>query len=198
MKLRWITASEVDNLGYALLRSQTEHADYQEIANYENTQELEGAGNSPIQNTYSYIDRQDLVNGQTYWYKLVDIDFNGNRTEHGPVVATPHVENMEVVAEILPSDFKLLQNYPNPFNPSTIIEFLIPKVKNEDVMVTLNIYNPLGQRVHTMYNDILAPGSYKMEWSGIDQRGKMLPSGFYLYEIRTAYFTQQKKMLLIR
>jgi len=113
-------------------------------------------------------------------------------------MATPHVEKMEVNNHILPAVFKLSQNYPNPFNPSTRFTFEIPQVKDNNVDVTLTIYNLLGQQIKTLYEGILASGSYTMEWAGRDIQGNPAPSGLYLYELRTNYFTQQKKMLLIR
>ena len=47
------------------------------------------AEGSPIKGAlYEFVD-QSVKNRNTYYYKLEDIDLNGNTTMHGPVSATP-------------------------------------------------------------------------------------------------------------
>ena len=90
---------------------------------------------------------------------------------------------------VKPITYNLSQNYPNPFNPSTIINFSIPK----ESMVTLKIYNILGQEVKTLVNDSKAPGNYSVSFNA-----SSLSSGIYLYTIRAGNFFQVKKMLLLK
>ena len=90
---------------------------------------------------------------------------------------------------VKPLTYNLSQNYPNPFNPSTIINFSIPK----ESMVTLKIYNILGQEVKTLVNDSKAPGSYSVSFNA-----SSLSSGIYLYTLRAGNFFQVKKMLLLK
>jgi flagellar hook assembly protein FlgD len=68
----------------------------------------------------------------------------------------------------------LYQNYPNPFNANTNIEFRIPK--NE--VVTLKIFNILGEEVATLVSGQLTAGSYTYEWDGSG-----VASGVYLYRL---------------
>ncbi len=87
--------------------------------------------------------------------------------------------------------FRLEQNYPNPFNPATVIYFSLPLDfigKTE-----LSVYDLLGKRIAVLIDDTIAPGSYEVKFDG-----KNLPSGIYLYRLKTANYSDTKKMALIR
>ncbi|MCF8241993.1 MAG: T9SS type A sorting domain-containing protein [Melioribacteraceae bacterium] len=85
--------------------------------------------------------------------------------------------------------FDLSQNYPNPFNPSTLISFSIP----EAGLVTLKIYNILGQEVATLVNRDMTTGSYEVEFNA-----SKLASGLYLYKLDAGNYTATKKMMLLK
>ena len=94
----------------------------------------------------------------------------------------------------LPTAFKLSQNYPNPFNPTTFIRFSVP----QSGMVSLDIFNLMGQKVRTLVREEKAPGHYEVIWNGKDENGFQLSSGIYIYQLKTDKEIIQKKMLLIR
>lgn len=83
----------------------------------------------------------------------------------------------------------LEQNYPNPFNPVTTIEFHIPKTE----LVSLKIYDILGQEITTLIDQPLSARSHEVQWDATD-----IPSGIYLYQLKTAKFVETKKMILLR
>ncbi len=86
------------------------------------------------------------------------------------------------------------QNYPNPFNPNTTIEFSLAETGN----VSLIVYNIKGKKVKTLVNGILEPQNYSVSWNSVDDDGKQLSSGVYLYSFKTENISKMMKMLLIK
>ncbi|MFH1008433.1 MAG: hypothetical protein V1800_13185 [Candidatus Latescibacterota bacterium] len=82
--LHWITESEMDNLGFHVYRSLKEDGEYIRVTG----DLIQGAGSSPGRNEYSFTDLR-LTNGQTYWYELEDVSFDGKHTLHGPIQSIP-------------------------------------------------------------------------------------------------------------
>ncbi len=195
--LTWQTASELNNQGFVLLRSTQKEGPFEEIDSYEYNAQLRGAGTTSNTTDYAYTDRY-LVNGTTYWYKLVDVDVNGRRTGSGMVSATPQADNLEIITDRFPARFRLEQNYPNPFNPSTRIGFDIAGKSGDAIAVNLSVYNTQGVKIKTLYNGLLAPGEYTLEWDGINESGQIMSSGVYFYRLSTPRFTTSKKMILMR
>jgi len=87
---------------------------------------------------------------------------------------------------ISPMRFQLFQNYPNPFNPSTIISFDL----HAPEIVTLKVYNSIGEEIETLVQDKLPEGQHKIYWSANN-----LTSGMYLYSLRAGKFFDSKKMI---
>ena len=96
-----------------------------------------------------------------------------------------------------PESFALGQNYPNPFNPSTLIAYRVP-IEGGNQAVTLVVYDQLGRQVRTLVNASQTPGSYEVEWNGLDDRGSAVRSGIYFYQLTTADVRETRKMLLVR
>ena len=89
----------------------------------------------------------------------------------------------------IPKTLNLYQNYPNPFNPSTNIQFSIPKT----LTVSLTIFNAIGQKVATLIDSQLSPGTYTMTWDA-----SRVSSGVYFYQLNSNGNVQTKQMLLIK
>ncbi|MCK4295837.1 MAG: T9SS type A sorting domain-containing protein, partial [Candidatus Marinimicrobia bacterium] len=90
--------------------------------------------------------------------------------------------------------FTLCQNYPNPFNPSTTINFEIPGSE----LVTLEIYNVLGQKVATLINDNLESGYHSVEWNGLTDHNESLPTGVYFCKLTFGESSKTSKMVLLK
>ena len=96
----------------------------------------------------------------------------------------------------VPKEFVLYQNYPNPFNPGTLIRYDAPV----DGVVSLKVYNLLGQEVRTLVNEQQTAGHHEVAFDG-----KSLTSGVYFYRLtvvpsdgRQASFVDTKKMVLTK
>jgi hypothetical protein len=174
--LNWITATEVNNQGFEILRSAQNDNDWQKIGY------VPGFGTTTEPKSYSYIDQS--VTSETYYYRLKQIDFDGSFT-YSSVVET------EVS---LPTEFSLEQNYPNPFNPSTSIQFSLPV----DARVTINIYNLVGEIVSEVASSNFVAGSHR-----VDFNASTLTSGIYFYQLDATgidgkTFSSMKKMTLLK
>lgn len=78
--LDWSTESEINNIGFNVLRSNSENGEYSKI----NKRIIPARGNGLNGASYRFIDKK-ADSGKTYWYKLEDIDTNGQSTIHGPI-----------------------------------------------------------------------------------------------------------------
>ena len=87
----------------------------------------------------------------------------------------------------LDPDYILFQNYPNPFNSTSRIRYSIP----EDGIVTIEIFNILGQKVSTILNKFQKANRYEVVFNGAN-----LPSGIYFYQLKAGNFVETKKMIL--
>jgi hypothetical protein len=82
--LQWATETETDNAGFNIYRSTSKDGDYTKI----NTSLIPAQSSSTQGASYEFVDN-DVKNRKTYYYKLEDVDLNGQSTMHGPVNATP-------------------------------------------------------------------------------------------------------------
>ena len=101
----------------------------------------------------------------------------------------------------LPKDFNLGQNYPNPFNPTTTIPFRVNGsqfIVHSPIHTSLAIYNVLGQKVNTLVNETLKPGTYQATWNGKNDAGEKIPSGVYFYRLTNGNISETRKMVLMR
>jgi hypothetical protein len=95
------------------------------------------------------------------------------------------------------SGFNLSQNYPNPFNPSTTIKYSIPSViasgTKQSQLVTLKVYDLLGNEVVTLVNEEKPSGSHEVYFNGAN-----LSSGIYFYKLQAGSFIETRKMVLLK
>ncbi|MBK8946191.1 MAG: T9SS type A sorting domain-containing protein [Ignavibacteriae bacterium] len=117
------------------------------------------------------------------------------------------------ISELTNYKFELEQNYPNPFNPVTNIKYTIPLnsvipnemkklsdfssqvhlTENDNVKISLIVYDLLGIEIKTLVNTKQKPGNYEVEFNGSG-----LPTGIYFYKFQAGNFVVTNKMILIK
>ena len=100
------------------------------------------------------------------------------------------------IIDEVPAQFAIYQNYPNPFNPTTTISFNLPEAS----IVTLTVYNVLGQEVARVLNgEQMDDGEQVVEFDAT-----ALTSGVYFYRITAQSVEGQdihhavKRMVLVK
>ena len=89
---------------------------------------------------------------------------------------------------------QLTQNRPNPFNPVTTIGFTLSRREH----VSLSVYDIRGRLVRTLADAEFPAGEWGVNWNGTNRGGLAVPSGIYLYRLKTGSGTISKKMILTR
>jgi hypothetical protein len=187
VRIDFVTASEINVLGFNIWRAMQKDGEYQLVASYLDYPQLVGQGNSSQGTAYSWTDVHTESNRE-YWYKLECIDLDGSSEFYKAVSA-------RVIA--VPTEFALRPNYPNPFNPETVIEYHLP-VSSDG---RLEVYNLLGQQITAFEFKNKEPGIYKYTFDGAG-----LPSGMYIYRLTAKgdyhgekrVFTRVRKMVLVK
>ena len=169
VRLTWSTATETNNFGFQIERSD-------ESKHFEQIGFVHGSGTTTESQEYTFVDKTAEIG--TYYYRLKQIDFGG-QYEYSEVVEV----------EIVLTESVLFQNYPNPFNPSTTIKYQIPKLN----FVTLKIYDVLGNEITTLVNEKKPIGNYEIEFNAPE-----LPSGIYFYSLQAGNYVDTKKMILLK
>jgi len=183
IRLSWTTESEINNLGFNLLRSVEGSDGFRRI----NSELIPGAGNSSDTQNYSYRD-PNVLTGQVYCYKLESVDSRGAID----LLRTVSVDFSEEYA--VPTEYELSQNFPNPFNPQTTINFQIP----EPGRVEITVFNLLGQRMTPLLERDLEAGYHQLVWNGTDEFGRSLGSGVYILRMTAGDYVSHRKVMLLR
>ena len=168
--LNWTTATELNNSGFEIERKFENHS-------WTKVGFVAGHGTTTEKQIYRFKDQPD-INGE-YGYRLKQIDYNGT-FEYSDEVAIHFNQKFE---------FRLEQNYPNPFNPTTTIAYSL----QSDGLVSLKVYDILGNEVLTLVNENKRAGYYEIQFIPED-----LSSGVYLYTLISGDFQHTKKFILLK
>ncbi len=136
-------------------------------------------------NHYENIDDANSTYTLASQFGSIDPDFYSawDYTHHRPAITAVNGKGA------VPFTYSLGQNYPNPFNPSTIINYEL----KEAGIVTIKVFNLLGQVVNTLVNEKESAGKHSVRFD--DSR---LTAGVYFYHMASGNFVSTKKMILLK
>jgi len=80
---------------------------------------------------------------------------------------------------------------PNPFFNNLAITFELPERQE----ILLQVQSLRGEVIKTLKSSIMDAGKYQVNWDGTDAAGNEVPSGIYIYSIRTARETASGKLI---
>jgi len=125
------------------------------------------------------------------WYRIfVEAwDQYGNSTVDSQDVRFQNSTAVPSTGGNKPNEFRLEQNYPNPFNSGTVLNYSL----SHSSIVTLSVFNILGQEVRTLVNGFQNAGEHEATFDGNN-----LTSGIYFFRLKAQDWNQTRKMLLIR
>ncbi|HEY6191176.1 MAG TPA: YCF48-related protein [Bacteroidota bacterium] len=151
----------------------------------------------PADSQWFDVSATPLSEQQSSGYIIVN--YADGSTPDSIFVQTDQISGVKIIVG-RPAEFALRQNYPNPFNPATTIRFELPEAS----IVTLTVYNILGQELTKLADGEMEAGVKTVVWNTSDQNIGQVPSGVYFYRLSAkglhsgVEFGQVMKMTLIK
>lgn len=167
-QLHWSTATELNNAGFEIQRSEDAH-DFNTIGF------VAGNGTTLVPHAYQFDDR-NVITDKYYYYRLKQKNVDG--TYHYSYVVNGKLLNAG-------KEFSISDIYPNPAEDKSNIDIVTPKATTVEVI----IMNPLGQQLGTNLYD-LNEGR-----NTIPINMNPFASGTYLCAIRYGQNTYTKKFV---
>jgi hypothetical protein len=141
IELRWSTASESNNSGFEIQRAASTAGDFEKAG------WIKGYGTSSSPHSYNYEDK-NIQHGVKYFYRLKQIDFNGNFS----------------YSKIISAEIPVLQNeisiVPNPFTDRANVIYNL----KENADVRIEVYNGAGQIISTLLNWQEEKGNHRLQF----------------------------------
>ena len=131
-------------------------------------------------------------NGTTvyWWISAMDVEGNISTTnKQSYIIGTLATDN-----DVTPYEFDLHGNYPNPFNPVTNIIYSMGTASD----VTIMVHNIQGQLVKNLFIGNVKPGQHTVSWNGTNNFAQSVPSGIYIYSVKSNQQILVGKMMLLK
>ena len=172
---------------------------------------LESGGNTRI----GVVWESSTGDGDSYGIFGAVLDFDGfpavsaKRSAGGSTASVPPAAGWDVATEALadpgadpglepgvPAPAALHHSaYPNPFNPATTIRFELER----PATVTLAIHDLAGRRIATLASAAdLGRGAHEYRWSGLDDAGRSVASGAYVYRLQAGGKSAAGRLTVIK
>ena len=174
----WVSGDPVTNIGWV----DTQNRDRRNLVS---TGPFELEKDKPQEIIISYIIGRgsDPINSVTVARENVQRAILEYQNNFASMTYTPPAPTNPV------NSYVLYQNYPNPFNPTTTIRYELP----QDGIVTIEVFDILGQKVKTILNEYKRADRYEVTFNSAQ-----LASGVYIYQLRVNDFITSKKMVLTK
>jgi len=169
--LRWETATETNNAGFAVERS-VEGA-WQEVTF------VAGAGTTSQLQTYRYADTDLPYEAETIAYRLKQVDTNGTST---------YSDEVEIQRGT-PARLVLHGNVPNPVRAQTTLRYALPTAGP----VQVSVYDLMGRRIATLVSGTQSAGRKEVVF-----RAQGLASGMYFVRLRANGQTLTQRLTVVR
>lgn len=85
--------------------------------------------------------------------------------------------------------FALKDCFPNPAKEKTTMNFML----NSNYQVTVDLINDQGKKVKVIVDGLYEPGEHKID---VDLTG--LPAGQYIYQMKTGFYKESKKLVILK
>ena len=174
IQLQWTTATEKNNYGFEIHRSNNS-VDWATIGF------VEGNGSKNTPTSYVFEDVSPIVGvTKNMYYQLKQIDRDGTYA-YSPIVS---------VSVAGGEKSKLFSATPNPFNPTTKISFYL----HAPQQVSMHLYNTLGQVVREIYSK----ENFDQGFHSVTIFGEGLASGMYYLSLKTLQETFVTQLILCK
>jgi len=166
----WATATEINNAGFEVYKSE-------DGLNFNYIGWVNGAGNSSTQNNY-HQDDHDVVANKVYYYRLRQVDYDGQSE-------TTHIVSAMITAEGV---FVISEFIPNPADNATSLII----TSSDDRDVTVEFYTTLGQLISSN-TLVIQKGENRFDFNLSD-----FAAGTYHSLITAGEHTFNKKIVVTR
>ena len=126
------------------------------------------------------------------------LKYNQGQSQFGKIYIDDFRVVDNVILSTLENNFEsavsLGRNFPNPFNSSTEISF---SVQNK-TFIQLSVYDIVGNKIIDLVQQNYQPGQHRVRWDGLNQNGKEVSSGMYIYTIVSDQSKSSLPMILIK
>jgi len=192
--LNWTTDSEIENQGFIIERtlrqaqgSNSEFIEeWSEIASLTTNLDLLGHGSTSIQHDYSYTDNQVRVGG-TYSYRLSDVDYRGNVTQHPELIVS--------VIDIEENQGFSFTTYPNPSNSGIQLDI---RSEEDPQPLRIDILNLRGELVKHLFSATLETNVLNVRWDGTGSDLIPVSSGTYIVNISGSSISLSKAITILQ